>query len=207
MKNTKQRNLVTDQNQNWTKRTTFKSWEQKLRHETEIEVTRQKLTHLIIPLFNFYSDPAWGRDTITGNWARPREVTEVPLSLSLAKNHFWLVATQKKRSVLIIQILFSCSIADLISDFQRQLNSFTFVNIGFDLLISVLNSKFSSAGSISVLIRRNGNCSFYKTEFEREYQPWSPLILHWCLCGSLQRREAIFSFDDSYRNVSLTASV
>ena len=90
---------------------------------------------------------------------------------SLAKNHFWLVAKQKKRSVLIIQILFSCSIADLISDFQCQLNSFTFVNIGFDLLISVLNSKFSSAGSISVLIRRNGNCWFFKTEFEREYQP------------------------------------
>ena len=103
--------------------------------------------------------------------ARPGEVTEVPLSLSLAKNHFWLVATQKKRRVLIIQILFSCSIADLISDFQRQLNSFAFVNIGFDLLISVLNSKFSSAGSISVLIRRNGNCWFFKTEFEREYQP------------------------------------
>ena len=31
MKNTKQRNLVTDQNQNWTKRTKLK-----LRHETEI---------------------------------------------------------------------------------------------------------------------------------------------------------------------------
>ena len=74
--------------------------------------------------------------------ARPGEVTEVPLSLSLAKNHFWLVATQKKRRVLIIQILFSCSIADLISDFQHQLNSFTFVNIGFDLLILflILNS-------------------------------------------------------------------
>ena len=81
IKNTKQRNLVTDQNQNWIKGTTFKSWEQKLRHETEIEVTRQKLTYVIIPLFNFYSDPAWGRDTITGNRARPGEVTEVPLSL------------------------------------------------------------------------------------------------------------------------------
>ena len=146
MKNTKQRNLVTDQNQNWTKRTTFKSWEQKLRHETEIEVTRQKLTHLIIPLFNFYSNPAWGRDTITGNRVRPGEVAQVPLSLRavlstsillsknnflsffahekglghislafgilvitdilkyprtgrLPKNHFWLVATQKKREV------------------------------------------------------------------------------------------------------------
>ena len=81
MKNTKQRNLVTDQNQNWTKGTTFKSWKQKLRLETEIEVTRQKLTHLIIPLFNFYSNPAWGHDTITGNRARPGEVTQVPLSL------------------------------------------------------------------------------------------------------------------------------
>ena len=80
MKNSKQRNLVTDQNQNWTKGTTFKSWKQKLRHETEIEVTRQKLTHLFIPLFNFYSNPARGRDTITGNRARPGEVTQVPLS-------------------------------------------------------------------------------------------------------------------------------
>ena len=37
-------------------------------------------------------------------------------------------------------MLFSCSIADLISDFQCQVNSFAFVNLGFDLLISVLNS-------------------------------------------------------------------
>ena len=81
IKNTKQRNLVTDQNQNWTKGKTFKSWKQNLRHETEIEVTRQKLTYVIIPLFNFYSNPAWGRDTITGNRVRPGEVAQVPLSL------------------------------------------------------------------------------------------------------------------------------
>ena len=109
------------------------------------------------------------RDTFSG--LAISDVLNYSKTGSLAKNHFWLVATHEKRNVLIIQMLFSCSIADLISDFQRQLNSFAFVNIGFDLLISVLNSKFSSAGSISVLIRRNGNCSFYKTEFEREYQP------------------------------------
>ena len=109
------------------------------------------------------------RDTFSG--LAISDVLNYSKTGSLAKNHFWLVATHEKRNVLIIQMLFSCSIADLISDFQRQLNSFAFVNIGFDLLISVLNSKFSSAGSISVLIRRNGNCSFSKTEFEREYQP------------------------------------
>ena len=188
MKNTKQRNLVTDQNQNWTKGKTFKSWKQNLRHETEIEVTRQKLTYVIIPLFNFYSNPAWGRDTITGNRVRPGEVAQVPLSLRavlstsilLSKNIFlsffcpwkgfrthqfgiWhsgdyrhteiskngsssqksLLAcgdAEKERSILIILMTFSCSIADLISDFQRQLNSFAFVNLDFDLLISVLNS-------------------------------------------------------------------
>ena len=64
------------------------------------------------------------RDTFSG--LAISDVLNYPKTGSLAKNHFWLVATQKKRSVLIIQILFSCSIADLISDFQHQLNSFTF---------------------------------------------------------------------------------
>ena len=72
----------TDQNQNWTKRTTFKSLEQKLRHEAEIEVTRQKLTQLMFPWFSFCFDQAWRRDTITSNRVRPGEVTQVPLSLT-----------------------------------------------------------------------------------------------------------------------------
>ena len=42
---------------------------------------RQKLTHLIIPLFNLCSDQAWGRDTITGSQVRPGDNTQVPLSL------------------------------------------------------------------------------------------------------------------------------
>ena len=77
------------------------------------------------------------------------DILNYPKTGSLAKNHFWFVATQRERSVLIIQMLFSwfsCGSDEWLSVSAK------FLCVVFFIL------KFSSAGLVSVLMRRNGNC-------------------------------------------------
>ena len=89
-------------------------------------------TQLIIPLFNFCFDQAWGRVAITGNRVRPGEVTQAPRSLKaiLLTPNF-----PSRKSFLS----FLGTILVLISDSQRQLNFFA---LCYKLLNSLLPVYF-----------------------------------------------------------------
>ena len=99
---------------------------------------------------------------------RYTDILNYPKTGSLAKNHFWFVATQKERSVLIIQMLFSwfsCGSDQWLSASTKS------------LCVLFLILKFSSTGLVSVLMRRNGNRWFFTKEFQRKYWRWSPFIV------------------------------